>query len=100
MYKILQERAGVPDSRMERPFFTLLEDHMGLGEADIRTITNVNSDYEWPHKFRRVEGWEDHIKWLATPREGEQDSVTEDTLVLMNAGAHVSSCPTVISPGH
>ncbi|KAE9409504.1 hypothetical protein BT96DRAFT_848115 [Gymnopus androsaceus JB14] len=90
MYKILQEKAGVPDSRMERPFFTILEDHMSLDEADIRAITNMEPDYEWTHKFRRVDGWEDHIKWLSTPREGEEDSVTEDTLVLINAGAHWS----------
>jgi hypothetical protein len=91
MTKILQERAGVPDSRMERPFFTLLEDHMLLGEPDIRTITKAKPDYYWYHRFRRVEGWEDHLEWLATPREDEKDSVTEDTLVMLNAGAHV--CP-------
>lgn len=92
MTKILQEKAGVPQSRMERPFFTLLEDHMGLGEPDIRTITHAKPDYHWFHKFRRVEGWEDHLKWLAMSREGEEDSVTEDTLVMINAGAHV--CPS------
>ncbi|KAE9409503.1 hypothetical protein BT96DRAFT_984574 [Gymnopus androsaceus JB14] len=90
MYKVLQEKAGVPDSRMERPFFTIMEEHMGIGEADIRAITNVKPDFEWAHKFRRIEGWEDHMKWLATPREGEEDSVTEDTLVMINAGAHWS----------
>ncbi|KAJ3784034.1 hypothetical protein GGU10DRAFT_395995 [Lentinula aff. detonsa] len=90
MTKVLQEKAGVPRSRMERPFFTLLEDHMGLGQSDIRAITNAKPDYHWYHKFRRVEGWEDHLKWLAMPREGEEASVTEDTLVMINAGAHWS----------
>ncbi|KAJ3711546.1 hypothetical protein F5878DRAFT_247604 [Lentinula raphanica] len=90
MTKILQEKAGVPQSRMERPFFTLLEDHMGLGETDIRAITNAKPNYNWYHKFRRVEGWEDHLKWLAKPRSGEEASVTEDTLVMINAGAHWS----------
>ncbi|KAJ3758080.1 hypothetical protein EV360DRAFT_44724 [Lentinula raphanica] len=90
MTKILQEKAGVPQSRMERPFFTLLEDHMGLGETDIRAITNAKPNYNWYHKFRRVEGWEDHLKWLAMPRKGEEASVTEDTLVMINAGAHWS----------
>ncbi|KIK67062.1 hypothetical protein GYMLUDRAFT_37100 [Collybiopsis luxurians FD-317 M1] len=90
MTKILQEKAGVPQSRMERPFFTLLEEHMGLDESDIRAITNAAPDYEWKHKFRGVPGWEDHLKWLAMPREGEEESVTEDTLVVYNAGAHWS----------
>ncbi|KAJ3902077.1 hypothetical protein F5879DRAFT_269842 [Lentinula edodes] len=90
MTKILQEKSGVPKSRMERPFFTLLEDHMGLGESDIRAITNAKPNYKWYHKFRRVEGWEDHLKWLAVPREGEEETVTEDTLVILNAGAHWS----------
>ncbi|KAF5389466.1 hypothetical protein D9757_004330 [Collybiopsis confluens] len=90
MTKILQEKAGVPQSRMERPFFTLLEEHMGLDENDIRRITNAKPDYEWKHRFRGVEGWEDHLKWLAMPREGEEESVTEDTLVMYNAGAHWS----------
>lgn len=91
MTPILQAKAGVPQSRMTRPFFTLLEDHMGLGEPDIREITNAKPDYTWFHRFRRVEGWEDHLKWLAMPREGEETSVTEDTLVMINAGAHVRS---------
>ncbi|KAF9029679.1 hypothetical protein BDP27DRAFT_1264081 [Rhodocollybia butyracea] len=90
MTKILQEKAGVPQSRMERPFFTLLEDHMLLHQPDIRAITGAKPTYKWIHKYKMVDGWEDHLKWLAMPREEEKSSVTEDTLVLINAGAHWS----------
>lgn len=91
MTKILREKAGVPQSRMERPFFTLLEDHMLLHEPDIRAITGAKPNYKWFHKYKMVEGWVDHLKWLAIPREEEKESVTEDTLVMINAGAHVCS---------
>ena len=87
--KELQKMAGVPDSRMSRPFFTLLEDHMTLGEQDIRAITEAPSSYKWINNFRRVEGWEDHIKYMATPVKGEEESVNQDTIIILNAGAHV-----------
>jgi len=37
-----------------------------------------------------VEGWEEFLANAAQPREGEENSVTEDTVFLMNAGAHWS----------
>jgi hypothetical protein len=88
----LLERAGVPASRLSRPVVTMLEDHMLIGESEIRVITERLGvkKYTWYTHFRRVEGWEEFVKNAAEPREGEADSVTEDTIMLMNAGAHVS----------
>ncbi|KAJ3897849.1 hypothetical protein F5879DRAFT_813410 [Lentinula edodes] len=82
-----QEKPSAPQPRTERPPPTPFEDHTGLGEPDTRTITNAKPNYKRYHKFRQVEGWEDHLKWLAMPREGEEDAVMEDTLVILNAGA-------------
>ncbi|KAH7871105.1 uncharacterized protein C8R40DRAFT_1174809 [Lentinula edodes] len=76
-----QEKPSAPQPRTERPPPTPLEDHTGLGELDTRTITNAKPKYKQYHKFRRVEGWEDHLKWLAMPREGEEDAVKEDMLL-------------------
>ncbi|KAJ3847122.1 hypothetical protein EV368DRAFT_25996, partial [Lentinula lateritia] len=83
-----QEKPSALQPRTERPPPTPLKDHTGLGEPDTRTITNAKPNYKQYHKFRRVEVWEDHLKWLAMPREGEEDAVMEDMLVILNAGAH------------
>jgi len=85
--------AGVPESRLQRPVVTMLEEHMLIGQRDIRAITErlgASKDYYWYHDFQRVPGWEDYVAAAAKPRAGEEDSVTEDTILLMNAGAHWS----------
>lgn len=99
MTKILQEKAGVPQSRMERPFFTLFEDHLVLNEQDILAITkkNTREGFRWDRKWRKADGWEEHLKWLTMPREGEEETVVEDTLLMINAGAHVSASGFVSS---
>ncbi|KAG5640650.1 hypothetical protein DXG03_007659, partial [Asterophora parasitica] len=87
------ERAGVPESRLERPVVTMLEDHMLIGQRDIRAITErlgASKTYYWYHDFQRVPGWEAYVANAAQPRPGEEVSVTEDTILLMNAGAHWS----------
>ncbi|EDR10823.1 uncharacterized protein LACBIDRAFT_293315 [Laccaria bicolor S238N-H82] len=89
--KRILERAGVPESRLRRPVITMLEDHMLIGEADIRTITErlgAPKVYTWYHDFQRVEDWETFVKNSSTPRRGEEETVTEDTVLVMNAGAH------------
>ncbi|KAF5379998.1 hypothetical protein D9615_006258 [Tricholomella constricta] len=86
-------RAGVPESRLERPVVTMLEEHMLIGQRDIRAITErlgASKTYHWYHDFQRVPGWEEYVAEAARPRPGEEDSVTEDTILLMNAGAHWS----------
>lgn len=88
----LFKRAGVPESRRARPVVTMLEDHMLIGEPEIRGITErmgAKKTYFWYHDFQRVEGWEEFVANAARPRPGESESVTEDTILLMNAGAHV-----------
>lgn len=91
--KRILERAGVPESRLKRPVITMLEDHMLIGEEDIRTITErlgAPKVYTWYHDFQRVEDWETFVKNASTPRRGEEETVTEDTVLVMNAGAHWS----------
>ncbi|KAG6869090.1 hypothetical protein C0993_003410 [Termitomyces sp. T159_Od127] len=87
------ERAGVPESRLERPVVTMLEEHMLIGQRDIRAITErlgASKDYYWYHNFQRVPGWEKYVADAVEPRPEEEGTVTEDSIVLMNAGAHWS----------
>ncbi|KAG6874288.1 hypothetical protein C0995_001513 [Termitomyces sp. Mi166 len=87
------ERAGVPESRLKRPVVTMLEEHMLIGQRDIRAITErlgASKDYYWYHNFQRVPGWEKYVEDAVKPRPEEEGTVTEDSLLLMNAGAHWS----------
>ncbi|RDB27159.1 hypothetical protein Hypma_004567 [Hypsizygus marmoreus] len=89
----LLQRAGVPESRLKRPVVTMLEDHMLIDEPEIRAITEkmgASKSYYWYHNFQRVPDWEQFVANASRPREGEEDTVTEDTVMLMNAGAHWS----------
>lgn len=86
------ERAGVPESRLERPVVTMLEEHMLIGQRDIRAITEplgASKDYYWYHNFQRVPGWEKYVADAVEPRPEEEGTVTEDSILVMNAGAHV-----------
>lgn len=70
----------------------MLEDHMLIGEYDIRQITGklgAPKEYAWDHDFQRVEGWEEYLRNASRLLEGEESTVTEDTILVMNAGAHV-----------
>lgn len=89
----LLKRSGVPASRLARPVVTMLEEHMLIHEPAIRAITErlgASKSYFWYHDFQRVDGWEDFVKNAAAPREGEEGTVNKDTVLMMNAGAHVS----------
>jgi hypothetical protein len=100
--KRILKRAGVPESRLKRPVITMLEDHMLIHEEDIRTITErlgAPKVYTWYHDFQRVEDWETFVKNASTPRRGEEETVTEDTVLVMNAGAHASILIKLIQRG-
>ncbi|KAI5831451.1 hypothetical protein K523DRAFT_237519 [Schizophyllum commune Tattone D] len=86
----LMEKAGVPPSRLKRPFLTLIQNHLSLSEADVRMVTHADPNYVWKHAQARVDDWDKIVKHLATPVPGEDDTVTEDTVVLFNSGAHWS----------
>lgn len=88
----LQRRAGVPDSRLRYPLFTIIEDHMLVHEDEIRMITKPAKDYYWYHDWKRVEGWEDYVRKITRPRAGEENSVKGETIIVVNTGAHVSDC--------
>ena len=88
----LLARASVPESKLLRPIITMVEDRMLIHEKDIRAITEqlgASPDHYWYHDFKRVNGWEQFIEDAARPREGEEATITEDTVLVMNAGAHV-----------
>jgi hypothetical protein len=85
--------AGVPRSRLLRPIVTYLEDHLLIGQADIREITykfGAEEGYHWWYDYQRVEDWEKFVQEASRPRYGEAESVTEDTVVLLNTGPHWS----------
>jgi hypothetical protein len=92
----LLERAGVPESRLDYPVMTMLQDDMLIHEKDIRAITGrlgANRGYNWTMDIQQVEGWENFVRNASRPRPGEDDTVTDDTILLMNTGAHVAYIP-------
>ncbi|TFK33345.1 hypothetical protein BDQ12DRAFT_615434 [Crucibulum laeve] len=93
MTKYLQERAGVPDSRMERPIYIKIDNHVLIGEADIRNITyslGAKDGFKLYDIFDYFEDWENFVKDMVAAREGEEETVTEDSIILLNTGAHWS----------
>lgn len=87
----LQKRAGVPDSRMARPMITRIEDHMLISDDDVRNITESYGGTEgWKlDALTRADGWEEHLQEIVLPKEGEEKTVTKDSIVIVNNGAHV-----------
>ncbi|KAI5885930.1 uncharacterized protein SCHCODRAFT_02717277, partial [Schizophyllum commune H4-8] len=86
----LLRQAGVPESRLQRPFLTMIENHLSISHADIRRLTDTPPDFAWDHPHPQVDAWHEYVKELVTPVEGEEASVTEDTVLVMNTGAHWS----------
>ncbi|KAH6916363.1 hypothetical protein BKA70DRAFT_1179842 [Coprinopsis sp. MPI-PUGE-AT-0042] len=89
----LQKRAGVPDSRMKRPVFSKIMEHMLLQPPVIREITEnrgAQKDFRWVLNLQRVPGWEDFLQNLTTPNADEAGTVDGDSIVVMNTGAHWS----------
>ncbi|TRM64463.1 hypothetical protein BD626DRAFT_491897 [Schizophyllum amplum] len=86
----LLKQAGVPESRLERPFLTMVENHLSIPHTDIRKITDTPADYPWDHKHPQVDAWHQYVKEMVAPVAGEEASVTEDSVVVMNTGAHWS----------
>jgi hypothetical protein len=43
------------------------------------------------YTYTRVDEWEDFVELASMPWDGEADTVTENTILVMNAGAHVRS---------
>ncbi|TRM60008.1 hypothetical protein BD626DRAFT_506161 [Schizophyllum amplum] len=94
----LAEKAGVPASRLQRPFLTLIQNHLSLSEAELRAITQADPNQAWRHAQARVDDWDKIVKHLATPIPEEENTVTEDTVVLFNSGAHWSRGVLYIIP--
>ncbi|KAF8994564.1 hypothetical protein BDQ17DRAFT_1251603 [Cyathus striatus] len=89
----LRELAGVPEGRLLRPIYTKMDNHILIGEKDIREIVGelgAQEDFTLYDIFDYFPDWEKFLEDMAEPRPGEEDSVTHDTVVIMNAGAHWS----------
>ncbi|KAJ2927342.1 hypothetical protein H1R20_g9758, partial [Candolleomyces eurysporus] len=90
----LQKRAGVPDSRMKYPVYSIIEEHMLVHEDDLRYLTGLygaQPDWEWHlHSMKRADDWGKFFKWMTETRPGEEESVTKDTILFLNTGAHWS----------
>ncbi|KAF8994569.1 hypothetical protein BDQ17DRAFT_1366686, partial [Cyathus striatus] len=93
MTKYLREKAGVPESRLLRPIYTKMDNHILLGEKEVREIVGelgAQEDFPWRDIYEYFDGWEKFLEDMARPRPGERDTVTEDTVVVLNTGAHWS----------
>ncbi|TRM65031.1 hypothetical protein BD626DRAFT_582785 [Schizophyllum amplum] len=94
-WKTLVERANVPPSRLERPILTIIQYHLTVNETEIREMTEGPADAQWSHgsgrgAHPRVPGFQELVAKMATPIPEYADTVTKDTVVLMNTGAHWS----------
>ncbi|KAL1746918.1 hypothetical protein HDZ31DRAFT_61741 [Schizophyllum fasciatum] len=94
-WNTLMERAGVPASRMERPLLTVIQYHLSVNETEIREMTEGPEDAQWAHgsgrgAHPRVPGFQELVASLATPVPEHAETVTKDTVVLFNTGAHWS----------
>jgi hypothetical protein len=90
MTAYLQDRAGVPDSRLQRPIYTKIDNHILVGEKEVREWTvplGAKKDFPWYDIFEYFEGWEDFVRDAA--RDRGEEHVTEDTILVLNTGAHV-----------
>ncbi|KXN81230.1 hypothetical protein AN958_05691 [Leucoagaricus sp. SymC.cos] len=91
MTAYLKDRAGVPDSRLRRPIYTKIDNHILIGEKEVREFSiplGAKPDFPWYDIFEYFEGWESFVKDAA--RERGEDGVTEDTILVLSTGAHWS----------
>ncbi|KAG2020985.1 hypothetical protein CC2G_006264 [Coprinopsis cinerea AmutBmut pab1-1] len=90
----IYERAGVPDSRINRPILTMIEDSLLVSDTDLLTIVQrlggVNGNQRWSPRLPRVDRWPVLVEDLAAPVDDERESVTADTILLLNTGIHWS----------
>lgn len=93
MTAYLQDRAGVPASRLQRPIYTKIDNHILIGEKEVREFSvplGAKENFPWFEIFEYFEGWESFVRDAARPRDGEEN-VREDTILVLNTGAHVRS---------
>ena len=79
---------------MERPLLTVIQYHLSVNETEIRALTEGPEDAQWSHgsgrgAHPRVPGFQELVVSLAQPIPEHADTVTKDTVVLFNTGAHV-----------
>ncbi|TEB34056.1 hypothetical protein FA13DRAFT_1828178 [Coprinellus micaceus] len=102
----LQKRAGVPDSRMKRPVFSIVEEHLLVHEDELRRLVapyGARADWPWHlQTMKRAERWVDFLAHLSDPytgfsnagrepgRKDIEEGVEWDTILVLNTGAHWS----------
>ncbi|TFK25740.1 hypothetical protein FA15DRAFT_327405 [Coprinopsis marcescibilis] len=89
----LRLAADVPVSRLERPILTLIQDSLLVNEAELQTISQrvgKAEDHGWTRELPSVHGWPSLVEDLAATRNEERETVTEDTIVIINTGIHWS----------
>ncbi|TFK23231.1 hypothetical protein FA15DRAFT_670730 [Coprinopsis marcescibilis] len=97
----LQLMAGVPDSRLQYPVFTFIEDQLLLPQKEMLDIARRHgapAKSQWKPRVVGVEGWESYLLDVTRPRIGEGTTVTRDTVVVLNTGAHWSRGKIYVLP--
>ncbi|KAF9446706.1 hypothetical protein P691DRAFT_732731 [Macrolepiota fuliginosa MF-IS2] len=92
MTAYLQDRAGVPDSRLRRPIYVKIDNHILIGEKEVRQFSaplGAKEGFPWYNIFDYFEDWEIFVRDAAKARDGEEN-VTEDTVLVLNTGPHWS----------
>jgi hypothetical protein len=98
----LQKRAGVPDSRMKRPVFSIVEEHLLVHEDELRRLVGMSclskmakvkllnhippsmaapygarADWPWHlQTMKRAERWVDFLAHLSDPYTGFSNAGT------------------------
>ncbi len=92
MTTYLQELAGVPDSRLQRPIYTKIDNHILVGEKEVREFAaplGAKENFPWYDIFDYFVDWENFVRDASRPRDREE-GVSEDTILVLSTGAHVS----------
>ncbi|KAF5357608.1 hypothetical protein D9758_007430 [Tetrapyrgos nigripes] len=87
----LVRKAGIPLLRAKRPIITfILLQHL-VSQKEFNQLFRAERGYVHDQIFAYVEGWQDFVAEMTKKREGEfENGVNEDSLVVINSGAHWS----------
>ncbi|THU86071.1 hypothetical protein K435DRAFT_843009 [Dendrothele bispora CBS 962.96] len=82
----------IPLSRAQRPIITHIVDQTLVGPRELNRFFRTDPGYVHGHKYTNVEGWIGFLEEMTRPRvrEGEEEGVNEDSLVVITSGAHWS----------
>lgn len=89
----LMMRSRVPPSRLKRPILTMIEDSLLVNDGDLKIISQrlgTGKAEKWTTELPRMQTWPVMVEEMASSTKEDKDLVPEDTILLLNTGAHWS----------